>query len=448
MSPSNGPNGPAGTLLRVSIATLDRRLDIGVPASTPLAELMPGFARNLGELDANLVYGGYRLRRADGSTLRPDTSLLLQGVSDGELLTLVVGADDVAPKVYDDVVEAVGDAVESNHTPWTGQDSARTALAASASFLVASAILLLGATDSSFSILIAGIGAVLILAAAAVLDRLGQSSAGRVLALTASAFGAVAGYLAADHTGTPWGSPLMLSALGAAVAGLVGLFAIREQREICLVPITAGLFLAAAGAVVQFLDVDPSSALALAMAITVTVGNGIPWLAVSSSRIKVVSPLTDAEVFDDPGPIENDGVAQQYNSGRALMLTMRATVGIVALICTVPVAASGLPGALLCALAFLGMMVGTRQTFTRADVLTVMSTGVVGLLLTGLVSVSANPEWRSPIILILGATAALTVALALLSDKPHLGLSRIADGVDLFALALLLPLGVVVAGLV
>jgi hypothetical protein len=47
----------------------------------------------------------------------------------------------------------------------------------------------------------------------------------------------------------------------------------------------------------------------------------------------------------------------------------------------------------------------------------------------------------------LGIVAAFLVGLTLLSTKPSVRLGRIADGVDLVALTLLLPLGVTVAGL-
>ncbi len=54
-------------VVRVSILSEDRRLDVGIPASVALVEVIPGFARSLGVLDPSLVHGGYQLRRADGA---------------------------------------------------------------------------------------------------------------------------------------------------------------------------------------------------------------------------------------------------------------------------------------------------------------------------------------------------------------------------------------------
>ena len=51
-------------LVRVSVQSEGRRLDIGIPGQLPLVELMPGFARSLGVLDATMTHAGYTLERA------------------------------------------------------------------------------------------------------------------------------------------------------------------------------------------------------------------------------------------------------------------------------------------------------------------------------------------------------------------------------------------------
>ena len=56
-------------LLRISVQSEGRRLDIGVPAHVPLIEFMPGFARSLGVLDPTMTYAGYALQKADGTVL-------------------------------------------------------------------------------------------------------------------------------------------------------------------------------------------------------------------------------------------------------------------------------------------------------------------------------------------------------------------------------------------
>ena len=123
--------GGLGTLVRVTVGASGRSVDLGAPGGVPVAELVPGLARTLGLLDAGTVHGGFRLVRSDGVVLDSDRSLQAQSVADGAVLTLESGAAADDMRVYDDVVEAVADAVEGEYAPWTAQDSALTAVFAS-----------------------------------------------------------------------------------------------------------------------------------------------------------------------------------------------------------------------------------------------------------------------------------------------------------------------------
>src|SRR4051794_18455823 len=96
-------------LVRVTISSGTRRVDLVLPGSVPVAELVPELARSVGLLDAATVYGGYRVVTADGRELTPEAGLIPQGVGDGGLLTITAGVDEAPPRVYDDVVEAMTD---------------------------------------------------------------------------------------------------------------------------------------------------------------------------------------------------------------------------------------------------------------------------------------------------------------------------------------------------
>jgi len=127
---------------------------------------------------------------------------------------------------------------------------------------------------------------------------------------------------------------------------------------------------------------------------------------------------------------------------------MRIALGLASLLATPLVAASGATGAILCTLAFAGMMFQSRQAYARIGVLVVMVLGAAGLAVTGLSVSAANPDLRALLLTLLLATTAILVTLTLLSPKARLRLARLADSVELFILALLLPLGVATAGLV
>ena len=117
-------------LVRVTVASGTRRVDLVLPGAVPVAELVPELARSVGLLDAATVYGGYRLVTAEGRELAGDAGLIIQGVEDGGLLTVTAGVDDPPPRVYDDVVEAMADVVERDLEPWAPASGRRTALVA------------------------------------------------------------------------------------------------------------------------------------------------------------------------------------------------------------------------------------------------------------------------------------------------------------------------------
>ena len=166
MTATSSPT-PVGTLLRLSVTAGERRLDLGVPGNVAVVEIVPGLARALGQLEAATVHGGYRLLTSDGTPVDAARSLVSQGIEDGAVLSLESGARLAAPRIYDDVVEAVADAVESQYKPWTPRDSALGAAWGAVALVVVSAALLLSAdTTATLPPALAGLGAVLVLAAA------------------------------------------------------------------------------------------------------------------------------------------------------------------------------------------------------------------------------------------------------------------------------------------
>jgi len=408
---------------------------------------MPGFARSLGVLDPTLAHGGYALHRADATVLDPSRSLGSQGVHDGELVTLVRGGLIAEPRIYDDVVEAVIDATSGQHSEWTPRDSARTALAISLSFLALCAVLLLS-SGQNFGIgaIIAGSGVVLLIATAAVLTRIGQPEAGHALGLAAAAFGAIAGFLAVPSD-QMWGWPLAAAGLGALVVGGMALAFTQHGPEIHLIPITFGLVIGITATIAAIVGSAQIAPYAIMVAVIATLANGLPWLALSSTRIRVISPQSDVEVFAPPVPIDADDVRKRTLAGQRVLVALRIALGLATLLATPLLASSGVTGALLCTLAFAGMMFQSRQAYARLGVLVVMVLGAVGLTATGLVVSATQPDLRAVLLTVLLVATALLVGLTLLSPRARLRLARLADTIEVLLLALLLPLGVATAGI-
>lgn len=73
MTQPTTPSTSSG-LVRVTVASGSRRIDLVLPGAVPVAELAPELARGVGLLDAATVHGGYYLVAPDGRRLagRPD----------------------------------------------------------------------------------------------------------------------------------------------------------------------------------------------------------------------------------------------------------------------------------------------------------------------------------------------------------------------------------------
>lgn len=435
-------------LVRVSIVSEGRRLDVGVPTQVPLVELLPGFARSLGVLDPTLAHGGYALHKADGTILDPARGAGAQGLKDGELLTLVRGGLVAETRLYDDVVEAVIDATSEQHTPWTPRDNARTALAVSLTFLGLCAVLLVSSGSAlGVGAIIAGAAAVVLLSTSAVLGRLGQPEAAHALGLAAALFGGIGGYLAVP-VAQPWGWPLAAGGLGALLTGGAALLLARTRAELHLVPIAFGTVVGLTGLAAALLAPGSPAPWAIMIAVVGSLANGLPWLALSSTRIRVISPQSDLDVIATPEPINAEDVKKRAAAGQRILTALRIALGLSILLATALVAGSGGFGTALCALAFVGMMFQSRQVYGRAGVLVVMVMGAVGLAVTGLTASAALPGLRPALLVILLVATAVLVGLTLLSPKARLRLARIADTVEVLVLASLLPLGVLASGLV
>ena len=206
-APTAGPVGPRGGpaqgaaasgLVRVTVASGTRRVDLVLPGAVPVAELVPELARSVGLLDATTVYGGYRLVTVDGRELSSDAGLTIQGVEDGGVITVTAGVSDPSPRVYDDVVEAMADVVERDLKPWSPETGRRTALSAAGLLMALGAFALLIQHESTVAVAAAALVALALVVGAIVLSR-GQDEPDAAVAVAwmGTGYAAVAGLMLA-----------------------------------------------------------------------------------------------------------------------------------------------------------------------------------------------------------------------------------------------------------
>lgn len=448
MSPQTTAVAPA-QLLRISVQAESQRIDVSVPGGVPVAELLPSLTRRLRLLDSVSASSGFRLVRADGTALDGDRTLAAQSVHDGDFLILEQGATAAASKRYDDLVEAVADVVEENAPAWSAQNTVTTAT------VVASVLLLLGLapavwswveTGTIITAVGAGAAAVVLIICALVMDRTGApQQASMALALVSSVYAGVAGYtiLASDDG---WGMPLVGGGTAMLLFGAVTMLALKRLREYGLIPVTVGGVLLVLGALIAWVAAPPAATLAAAMAIAGIAGLGAPWVALASVPLRVTSARDDSEVYDAPSRISPEDVAKLYVRAHRYQVSLRIAVCLIVLVATAPVVGSGFWGLLLTAVTYVGMFLGTRQVYSRFDIIAVVSGVLLGVGVGVVTALVAHPEWIGALVVGLTAAAVCVIVVVLLSPRVRLGLTRFADFAEWATIALLLPLAIIAGG--
>lgn len=444
------PAPVASGLVRVTVTSGTRRVDLVLPGAVPVAELLPELARSVGLLDPATVHGGYRVGTADGRRLVPDTGLTLQGVEDGGLLTVTAGVDDPAPRVYDDVVEAMADVVENDLQPWQPASGRRTALLAAGLFLLLGVAALLVQRGSDLAAAATAVVAAALCAGAIVLSRAQREPEAAVgVAWLGAVYAAAAGLMFADQDGGLLGQPLALAGAGALVAGLVCVIGLGPGRTLVFPPVVVGALALAAGLYLDSVDdgIAPAALLTTVLALVVLAGSIFPWLALGATSTRVDQLFSAADITSDPEDIEPGQVLADARIAHEILLAISGTVGLL-LVLIAPIAVSrGVTGTLLAVDACLIVMLRTRQYRTGSEVLTGLVAGIAGLATTAVAVLALHDDWRPTLAVLLAVAGAALLAATLVPSVPSVRRGRLGDVLEAVALIALVPLLVVAVGL-
>ena len=439
---------PASTsgLVRVTVTSGTRRVDLVLPASVPVAELVPELARSVGLLDAATVYGGYRVITQDGRPLAGDAGLTMQGVQDGGLLTVAAGVDDTPPRVYDDVVEAMADAVERDLKPWEPAAGRRTALTAAMLLLALGAFALYLQRGSDVAAAASVIIAALLVVGAVVLSHAQREREASIcLAWMGAVYAAVAGRMLVPD-GDLFGYPVAAAGAGAMLAGMVCVVGLRAGRALVIPAIVVGSIFAAVGLVMTRTTVDAAAVFTTVLVLVVVVGSVLPWLALGATGTNVEQLYSHADITREPTPIDPLLVREDAMVGHEILLAVSATVGAL-LVLTAPLAVTlGLPGTLIAVASSAVVMLRTRQSRTGSEVMVGLASGILGLLTTAGAVLVVHPDWRATVAVVLAATGALLLAGTFVPGSASVRRGRLADVAEVTALVALVPLLVLAVG--
>jgi type VII secretion integral membrane protein EccD len=211
-------------LCRVSVHAGTAVVDLALPSGMPVAALMPPVVDILQAHGVSLpIATRYRLSIPGSRPLDSSMTLAQNGIRDGDALYLSVSAAEPPALRYDDVAEGVSEALDGRTWSRSQERRARRLTAAlTAGFVTGiGGLALIRSTfspdpDLTITAGIVALGAFAALVLAAVANRAYRDAmAGLTLSLVATAFSAVAGFLAVSG---PPSLPRMLLATAAAAA--------------------------------------------------------------------------------------------------------------------------------------------------------------------------------------------------------------------------------------
>lgn len=442
---SQAPTSTSG-LVRVTVTSGTRRVDLVLPGAVPVAELVPELARSVGLLDAVTVHGGYRLVTQDGRALATDSGLIIQGVEDGGVITVAAGVDEAPPRVYDDVVEAMTDVVERDLRPWDAACGRRTALWAAVLLLVLGAAALLIQHGSTVASVATVVVAVTLVLGAIVLSRVqDETEAAVAVAIMGCVYAAAAGLMLTWETPI-FGTPIACAGAGALVAGIVAAIGLGAGRTLLLPAVVVGAVFLATGLLLNASDFDPAVVLTSALVLVVVCGSIFPWLALGATGTSVEQMFSSADITNDPDAIDPEQIGADARVAHEILVAVSATVGVL-LVLIAPLAVSlGLAGTLLGVFACLVVMLRTRQYRTGAEVLVGLTSGLLGLVSIALAVLWLHPSWRPTAAVVLAVTGAVLLALTLLPQTMSIRRGRLGDLAESISLIALLPTLVVATG--
>ncbi len=431
------PAAPGSGLVRVSVLAGDRRADLALPGALPVAELLPELSRSLGVLDAHTSYAGYLLCGPEGRALSPESGLSFQGIEDGALLTLAVGAEQEPPKVYDDIVEAMSDAVEAQTQPWDPASARRTALTTAGLLLGLGGLSLALQRPDVVAGAAAGVGAVVLVTAAGVLARTRQEHAAAVmLAWLGVGFGAVCGLTAAP-AGPLLELPLALAGLGALAVALVGLVGLVEHRAVMVPAVVVGAVCAASSGLLLATDFEAAHVYTAALVLVVLAGSALPWFAIGSTGTRVDQAHSAADITADPAQIEPSAVRRDALAAHDLLLAITAAVGILTVLVAPMAVGLGVSGTLLIVFSAVVLMLRTRQYRVESEVGAGLGFGIAGIAAVVVSVLVQHPGWHATLALLLALTSTVLLVLTLVPLSPSVRRGRVGDLAELVALVAL-----------
>ncbi|KWW99717.1 Secretion protein snm4 [Carbonactinospora thermoautotrophica] len=406
---------------RVTIVAPHIRVDVALPEDVPLSEIMPDIVRLTDQTQSAEAHRGFNLSRFGQDPLDPALSLAAQGVRNGEILYLRSKAEQQPPIVYDDVVEAIAGAVESNSRLWNDRMLRAVALSGAALFMYLSAFVLWRAGSGGD---IHGVPAILAGVMAIVLLSVGAARAlvyddhvsGAVVCAGAlpHAFVAGLGILPVQEGFGPGRGHFTTASVTLLVAAVIAALLLPYRDAIFFSAALASVIGMVSGLIALFTEASVTKVAAVTATLALALIGFLPGLA--ARWAKIPDTFTVPEASDEPDEeVDVALIKAQANRGHEVLVGL---VGACVLVLVVSLGILGFSNDLwariLTAVIAVAMF-GRARIFRQAtEVILLAGGGVVGLLLLELgLTLSASNSNLDRTTWIFGTTAVAAVLFAL-----------------------------------
>jgi type VII secretion integral membrane protein EccD len=452
-------NSPAvADLRRVTIVAPQGRFDVALPASVPIAYLVPTLLERAGGdlAEAGVTHGGWVVQRLGGLPFDTGQSASALGIADGEILYLRPSRAELPTPVYDDAAEAISRTLAEQAPRWDPAASRVAGLFATGALLAAAvAGLLLAGPPWRLPAVAAGTAALMLLVAGAMVSRAaGDALTGAVLGCGAGAFGVLAGLLGFAHQGgalTAIGAAGVLagSAVGLATEVLAGVI-IGTGTPVFAAASVVGVAGVAAGLVAPHASAGGGGGAALCVAFLV-----MPFVPLISYRAaglpRPYLPGTAEELRRGANTMPGEELAQRTLLASSYMSCLVAGCAVISVASAAfLVTAPGWSGPTLAAVTALLALLRSRMFTSRSQRGWLLGVAVADavIVVTGLAArTGGHPPARAGIAA-LAAVAAIVVAVIVVRPSGSRSplTARLLDITELAAAVATIPLVLEVIG--
>jgi type VII secretion integral membrane protein EccD len=441
-------------LSRVVLVTPHRTVEMALPATVPLADLMPVLVHRAagGGADPtgrNRSFNGeddWILQRLGGGPLDEDLSPAALHIHNGETLYLRPRDAQLPPVHFDDLIDGLATGVGDRPDRWRDSLTRTMFLVIGAATLLTMYLVLIEATLPHRGALAGGIAIALAFCAMMCSRALSDGWAALTTAVAAVPFAGLFGYTVLPlEPGRPTTPQLLCAAVAASVCALLVTFGVGHYRAFFL----AGWLVSVAGAgavLLTVLGMSSTQAGAAAVTVTLLATGSAPSVAFRLALMRLPQlPTSSADLSEDIDPYPSEKVISGAVVADGYLTWLLGAAGVV---CTVGLAIV-IPAGGWAATSFVVAAIGVLAIRSRSlssgwqRLATLTPVLVAGCLLTvRLVGNAGGLSSTVTVLMLLGATVlaiALSRALPGRRILPYWG--RIADFVEyLFALGLVVLL--------